>query len=155
MADTAAQPLVKRHRVSTRIWHWLNAVTLLVMLMSGLMIFNAHPRLYWGQYGANFDSAWLEVGSAGDRGYLRIAGMTIPTTGVLGVWKDQDGAVQYHAFPHWLTIPSRYNLADARLWHLAFAWLLAVALVAYLGWSAANRHVRRDLAPSRDEIRPA
>jgi thiosulfate reductase cytochrome b subunit len=25
------------------------------------MIFNAHPRLYWGQYGANFDHAWLEL----------------------------------------------------------------------------------------------
>jgi Ni,Fe-hydrogenase I cytochrome b subunit len=36
-----------------RLWHWLNAVTVLVLLMSGLMIFNAHPRLYWGQYGAN------------------------------------------------------------------------------------------------------
>ena len=40
--------LVKRHRVSTRIWHWSNAAALLIMLMSGLMIFNAHPRLYWG-----------------------------------------------------------------------------------------------------------
>ena len=33
--------LVKRHRLSTRLWHWTNAVTLLIMLMSGLMIFNA------------------------------------------------------------------------------------------------------------------
>jgi cytochrome b subunit of formate dehydrogenase len=50
-----AKALVKRHRLSTRIWHWINAFTVFVMLMSGLMIFNAHPRLYWGQYGANFD----------------------------------------------------------------------------------------------------
>ena len=55
--------VVYRHRWSTRIWHWLNALTIFVMLMSGLMIFNAHPRLYWGQYGANFDHAWLEIGS--------------------------------------------------------------------------------------------
>ncbi len=53
--------LIFRHRLSTRIWHWVNAITIFVMLMSGLMIFNAHPRLYWGQYGANFDSAWLEL----------------------------------------------------------------------------------------------
>ena len=32
-----------------------------VMLMSGLMIFNAHPRLYWGHYGANPDRAWLKI----------------------------------------------------------------------------------------------
>ena len=56
--------VVRRHRLSTRIWHWINALTLFVMLMSGLMIFNAHPRLYWGQYGANSDPAWLEIGSA-------------------------------------------------------------------------------------------
>jgi cytochrome b subunit of formate dehydrogenase len=52
-AEASATPrggdLVKRHRLSTRVWHWVNAATLLVLLMSGLMIFNAHPRLYWGQ----------------------------------------------------------------------------------------------------------
>jgi Ni/Fe-hydrogenase b-type cytochrome subunit len=53
--------LVFRHRLSTRIWHWVNAVTVFIMLMSGLMIFNAHPRLYWGHYGANSDPAWLEL----------------------------------------------------------------------------------------------
>ena len=52
--------LVKRHRLSTRIWHWINAVTIFVMLMSGLMISNAHPHLYWGQYGANFDHPWFD-----------------------------------------------------------------------------------------------
>ncbi|HEX7872993.1 MAG TPA: cytochrome b/b6 domain-containing protein [Sphingobium sp.] len=53
--------LVRRHRLSTRLWHALNAVTLYVLFTSGLGIFNAHPRLYWGQYGANFDHAWLEL----------------------------------------------------------------------------------------------
>lgn len=53
--------LIFRHRLSTRVWHWINVVTVFVMLMSGLMIFNAHPRLYWGEYGANFDPAWLEL----------------------------------------------------------------------------------------------
>ena len=52
-----AGDLVPRHRLATRLWHWVNVVALAVMLMSGLMIFNAHPRLYWGQYGANPDHA--------------------------------------------------------------------------------------------------
>lgn len=52
---------VFRHRLSTRIWHWINALAVFVLLMSGMMIFNAHPRLYWGHYGANFDPAWLEL----------------------------------------------------------------------------------------------
>jgi Ni/Fe-hydrogenase b-type cytochrome subunit len=57
----AQAPKVYRHRLFTRVWHWLNAVAILILIPSGLMIFNAHPRLYWGHYGANFDHAWLEL----------------------------------------------------------------------------------------------
>jgi thiosulfate reductase cytochrome b subunit len=156
---TAPEPkggdLVRRHRLSTRVWHWTNVVVLTVLLMSGLMIFNAHPRLYWGEYGANFDYAWLEIGAAGGRGVLRLGGLTLPVTGVLGVWTDANGAVQQRAFPGWATIPSAYSLADARLWHMAFAWLLAVGLLAYLLWSLANGHLRRDIHISRREWAPS
>ncbi|MBW8754725.1 MAG: cytochrome b/b6 domain-containing protein [Sphingomonadales bacterium] len=117
--------LVRRHRLSTRIWHWVNVVALTVMLMSGLMIFNAHPRLYWGEYGANFDHAWLTIGKVGK------------------------------AFPGWATIPSSYSLADARIWHLAFAWVLAVGLLLYLLWSLVNGHLRRDIHITGSEWRPS
>jgi len=147
--------LVKRHRLSTRLWHWINAAALLVMLMSGLMIFNAHPRLYWGHFGANPDPAWLEIGTRGSSGYLRIGQAELPTTGVLGAWKAPDGSLQRRAFPHWATIPSSYNLADARLWHLAFAWLLAVGLLIYMLVSLLNRHFQRDLRIRSAELRPA
>jgi thiosulfate reductase cytochrome b subunit len=146
---------IKRHRLSTRLWHWTNAVTLFVMLLSGLMIFNAHPRLYWGHYGANYDSAWFEIGSRGDNGFAKLGSLEVPTTGLLGAWPDAEGATQHRAFPYWLTIPSTYNLAHARLWHLAFAWIFALGLIAYLSTSLANRHVRRDLAPSKDELAPS
>ncbi len=147
--------LVYRHRLTTRLWHWSNVVALVVMLMSGLMIFNAHPRLYWGQYGANPDHAWFEIGAHGDHGFARAGGIEVATTGLLGVWHDGNGAVQRSAFPHWATIPSGYSLADARLWHLAFAWLFALGLLAFMIASLANRHFRRDLTIRRAEIRPA
>ena len=55
------------------------------MLMSGLMIFNAHPRLYWGEYGANPDPAWLEIGSdRRPRATCGSATVAVDTTGVLG-----------------------------------------------------------------------
>lgn len=146
---------VRRHRLSTRLWHWLNVTASAVMLMSGLMIFNAHPRLYWGEYGANGDPAWLEIGAdTQGRGVLRIGGVAVETTGVLGVWTDGEGVVRKRAFPGWATIPSRYNLADARLWHLAFAWVLSIALLLYLLRSLANGHIRRDLHITRAEWRP-
>lgn len=145
---------VFRHRLPTRIWHWVNALAVFVMLMSGLMIFNAHPRLYWGQYGANADDAWLEIGSIGDRGVLAIGGMRLDTTGVLGRWMDGDGNVQRLAFPGWATIPTRYSLSAARRWHLAFAWLLVASAMTYWVWSFANRHIQRDLIPRAGELKP-
>ena len=146
---------IYRHRVSTRVWHWLNAVVLLVMLMSGLMIFNAHPRLYWGQYGANTDRAWLQIGPTATGGQVVIGETRIPTTGVLGRWKDRQGVERTQAFPWWATIPSGYNLAAARRWHLSFAWLFAIATFGYLLWSAVNRHIGRDLLPRRAELTPS
>lgn len=153
--DPMPGDLVMRHRLSTRLWHWLNAVTLAVMMMSGLMIFNAHPRLYWGQYGANADYAWFEIGSTANTGFVIAGPLRVETSGVLGRWTDMEGQVQRRAFPNWITIPSRYNLADARLWHLAFAWVLGVSLLAYMVVSLWNRHFQRDLTISRAEIRPA
>jgi len=155
MDQPQAAPLVKRHRLATRLWHWTNALTVFVMLMSGLMIFNAHPRLYWGHYGANFDSAWLEVRSTADAGYLRIGSLEVETTGVLGWWRDGNGIVRHRAFPHWATIPSNYSLSAGRRWHLAFAWVLALGLVAFLAISLANRHAWRDLTPRRAELSPS
>lgn len=157
-APTAAEPpggdLVVRHRLATRLWHWINAFTVFVMLMSGLMIFNAHPRLYWGEYGANLDYAWLQIGTAGDRGLLRVGDTRIDTTGVLGVWKDQEGVVRRRAFPWWATIPSNYSLADARIWHFFFAWVLVIAGLGYWLISFVNRHVQRDLLPRKGELHP-
>ncbi len=113
--------LIYRHRIATRLWHWINAVAIVVMLMSGLMISNAHPHLYWGEYGANFDRAWLHLPK----------------------------------FPGWMTIPSNYNLALGRQWHLAFAWVLAFGLLVYLIVSLINRHIQRDLTLSKAELAPA
>ena len=146
--------VVKRHRFSTRIWHWVNALTLLVLLMSGLMIFNAHPRLYWGQYGANDDNAWLVIDDAGETGFVEIAGARMGTTGVLGVWTDAEGTLKKRAFPYWATIPSGYDLQAARRWHLTFAWVLSLALLFYIMRSLWNGHVRRDLHIRKAEWSP-
>ncbi len=146
--------VVTRHRLSTRLWHWINAFTVFVMLMSGLMIFNAHPRLYWGEYGANSDRAWLVIGAVGDRGLLVLGGERFETTGVLGLWKDAEGVERRRAFPWWSTIPSSYSLADGRRWHFFFAWVLVISGLGYWLISFINRHVQRDLLPSRDELNP-
>ncbi len=142
--------LIYRQRRPVRLWHWINALSVIVMLMSGLMIFNAHPRLYWGQYGANHETPWLAIGAKDDAGFLQIGPVTIPTTGVLGL----SGGVR-RAFPSLVTIPSSYDLAAARQWHFAFAWLLVVPGLMFWIWGLASRHIQRDLAPTRAELKPA
>ncbi len=151
--DDSAREIVRRHRLPTRIWHWVNALTVFIMLMSGLMIFNAHPRLYWGHYGANFDHAWLEIGSRGESGFLRVGAVTIPTTGVLGYRTDANGQVNRRAFPGWATIPSTYSLSAGRRWHLAFAWVLVIGILAYWLTILVSRHWR-GLVPRRAELHP-
>jgi thiosulfate reductase cytochrome b subunit len=153
-AELKPGDVIKRHRLSTRLWHWTNALALLVMLMSGLMIFNAHPRLYWGEYGANDDPAWLVIDDAGDTGFVEFAGVRVETTGVLGIWTDAKGEVKRRAFPHWITIPSSYDLQAARRWHFTFAWILAVALTLYMLRSLWNGHVRDDLHIRKREWSP-
>ncbi|MES2338837.1 MAG: cytochrome b/b6 domain-containing protein [Pseudomonadota bacterium] len=118
--------LIRRHGLATRLWHWTNAVTVLILLGSGLMILNAHPMLYWGQYGANFDQPWFRV-----------------------AWVFEGGRV-----PGWLTIPSSYNLALARRWHLLFALVLGFSLLAYMIASLVNRHFQRDLRIAAKELAP-
>lgn len=54
--------LIKRQKLSTRITHWVWAVCLFFLLLSGLQIFNAHPALYLGdQSGFGFENAILEL----------------------------------------------------------------------------------------------
>ena len=83
--------LTPRHSVVVRLTHWLNVVCLTFLLLSGLQIFNAYPRLHWGQYGANADPAFLEIGGGDSNGqtygYVTIDGRSFVTTGVLGLSK--------------------------------------------------------------------
>ncbi|BDI61435.1 cytochrome b/b6 domain-containing protein [Qipengyuania nanhaisediminis] len=52
---------MRRHALVTRIWHWINALAVVVLFMSGLNISNAHRFLYWGDYGFDPADAWLSV----------------------------------------------------------------------------------------------
>ncbi|WP_082382434.1 cytochrome b/b6 domain-containing protein [Blastomonas sp. AAP25] len=142
------------HALSTRAWHWINLLSLITLFMSGLMIFNAHPRLYWGEYGNRDEPAWLAIGQESQRGYLEVGGARLDTTGVLGRYSDSDGTVRNRAFPGWATIPSDYNLADARHWHFFFAWIFAFGLLAFMIISLFNGHIAKMIAMRGHEWHP-
>ena len=146
-----AQSAGKRHHLFTRIWHWLNAIVITTLLMSGLMIFNAHPQLYWGDFGSREDYAWLQIDDTRTTGFVRVGTAQVETTGVLGLSLDANDKLRRVAFPGWATIPTDYSLAAARRWHFAFAWAFALGLTAFMLISLLNGHILKDLHVRRSE----
>jgi len=150
--------LYYRHTLPVRLMHWINVVALTILLMSGLSIFNAHPRLYWGKSSYTGAPPLLEIGAKeggdlGATGVTRILGREFTTTGVLGVSRNAMDEVRQRGFPWWATIPDNAWLSMARAWHFFFAWVLLINGIAYVTYSAASRHLARDLVPDRADWR--
>ena len=149
---------IYRHRLLTRITHWINAICITMLLMSGMEILNAHPRLYWGQFGANADAAFIELkavddGHGGQAGMTRVGSFTFRTTGLLGESRE-DGQWTERGFPAWLTLPGYQDLATGRRWHFFIAWAFVINGLTYLTFGLVSGHFRRDLAPRRSELAP-
>lgn len=158
-AQTRKKIFVARHALVTRVTHWVNAACIFGLLMSGLNIFMAHPALYWGQSGSDRDPAAFEIGSTSSdadmpRGFIRFGDKRFETTGVLGAVRDADGDWHERAFPYWATLPGPRDLGLARRWHFFFAWLFVCNLAAYYLFGLTSGHLRRDLLPSRAQLRP-
>jgi len=146
----AAERWFRRHAGWVRVTHWINALCFVLLLMSGLQIFNAHPALYIGE---RSDFAHPAIAIEARRAGQGIAGQTLifghafDTTGLLGASR-QGGELTPRAFPSWATIPSDQDLATGRRWHFFFAWLLVINGLAYLVLGLASRHLGRALLPS-------
>ena len=146
-----------RHRLPVRVMHWINVVSLTILLMSGLTIFNAHPALYWGR-DSSFDKPWVAItavqGPNGVVGVTRINGRQFDTDGVLGNSRVGDATTPtVRAFPSWATIPGPQWLSMGRHWHFFFAWLFVINGICYVLYAALSGHLNRDLLPTRDELR--
>src|SRR5688572_12642663 len=62
LSAECASRLVYRQSGWTRTTHWIWAISLFFLLLSGLQIFNAHPTLYLGdQSGFGFDNGVLSI----------------------------------------------------------------------------------------------
>ncbi|WP_370030174.1 cytochrome b/b6 domain-containing protein [Qipengyuania mesophila] len=119
---------MKRHALSTRVWHWLNLVWVVVLFMSGLTISNAHRRLYWGDWGFSAEQAWLAVPRFPDW-------MTIPGYYSLAVARD------WHILMAW---PFALGLA--------FIWIAMLANRHFARDIATSREEWRPAAVWRDVV---
>ena len=136
--------VVYRHSFVTRFTHWSTALAMLVLIMSGLQIFNAAPYL---DASDKSDPARrvLSIGQAGadaNIGTTRIFGHTFVTTHWLGYTDSGQSGETGRAFPGWSTLPAYQDLASGRRWHFFFAWVLLLAGLAY----AVAGIVRKDLS---------
>ena len=148
--------VIYRHSGTVRATHWVNALVLLVLLMSGLQIFNAHPALYLGAK-STFDDPIMAMGAVqdGDRfkGVTTLFGHAFNTTGVFGLSGDASSGDEDRGVSWSLTLPGHRDLAMGRRWHFFFAWLFLFNGLAYLLWSLGSGHLRRDLAPTATELK--
>ena len=157
-AAPAGSYLYYRHKLPVRIMHWINVVALTIMFMSGLQIFNAHAQLYWGKSSYDGTPPLLTISSRQDAqgaitGDTRVLGREFDTTGVLGAAQAANGGWVRAAFPSWMTIPSMKWLSMARAWHFIFAWVFVLNGVAFVIYSILSRHLERDLAPTRSDLK--
>ncbi len=149
-------PLVYRQSIWTRLTHWVWAICLFFLLLSGLQIFNAHPTLYIGQEsGFEYDNAVLRIGAVntpeGPRGRTTLFGQTYDTTGILGM-SGPETSPTFTAFPGAVTIPSFRDLATGRVVHFFFGWIFVGALFVWFLASFINGHLRRDILPKGRDI---
>ncbi|WP_309645127.1 cytochrome b/b6 domain-containing protein [Phenylobacterium sp.] len=157
MSDpTPAQVLVYRHAVVTRVTHWINLLALIVLLLSGLQIFNAHPALYWGDV-SRFAEPWAAMQAKdvdGARvGVTKVGSLAFETTGLFGL-SGKPQAMEARGFPAWATLPTYRDLGAGRRWHFFFAWLFVLNGLVYLTGNLVNGHLKRDLLPDRDQLKP-
>src|SRR5690349_6246911 len=116
---------IYRHSLPVRVGHWINAMCLFILIMSGLQIFNAHPALYWGNRSDRNEALLsirpMRMENGEIKGITTVFGHAFDTTGILG-YSDQRG----RAFPAWATLPGPQWLAMGRQWHLSFAWVFVI-----------------------------
>lgn len=153
----AKGPLIYRQSIWTRVTHWIWAICLFFLLLTGLQIFNAHPALYIGQEsGFEYENAILEIGAfntdAGPRGRTTIFGQTFDTTGVLGMSGAAERPV-FTAFPGAVTIPSYRDLGTGRVVHFFFGWIFVATMLVWFVASFINGHIRRDIVPGPSDIK--
>jgi len=156
-AQTHVVPrVVLRHSAVVRVCHWINALCFLVLLMSGLQIFNARPGLSWGD-ATDFQHPFLSFsateGDNGDqaKGITTFFGNSFDTTGFLGASRGSDGEMEERGLPSWATLPAEQDLAMGRRWHFFFAWLLVLNGAIYVVNIFAGRRIR-DFLPSLAEL---
>jgi thiosulfate reductase cytochrome b subunit len=120
---------IRRHSVTTRITHWINALCLALLFMSGLQIFNAHPALYWGDI-STFDNPLVSFDG-------------FPSWAVIPSYQDLAGGRLWHFFFAWLLVINGtiYVLASMLSRHLGRDLIPTRTELRHV-WHSISEHIR-------------
>ena len=124
-----------RHTALVRVTHWLTAASFVALVVSGVAILLAHPRLYWGETGAvgtpsllDLPLPFLLTGQSGWGRYLHFLSAWIAVfTGTVYLV----GGVRSRHFRRDLfsgTSPVKYN-AVQRITYIAVIFVLSPVMV--------------------------
>jgi len=132
---------VERHALWTRSTHWIGAASILTLIVSGVVILMAHPRLYWGEVGNDLTPALLELPISRNHQH--------------GGWET---AIPFTAEAGSPVSASRtYEIFNQNGWgrslHFLSAWILVATGTAYWLAGFLTGHVRRHLVPRVGEWR--
>jgi thiosulfate reductase cytochrome b subunit len=125
----AQATFVRRHSAATRITHWINALCLALLLMSGLQIYNAHPALYWGDI-STFDNPLAAFGE-------------FPGWATIPSYQDLAGGRLWHFFFAWILVVNGaiYVVVSVLNGHLRLDLIPTRGQLARIGHSLAE-HLR-------------
>lgn len=134
---------IPHHARWVRVTHWGLALAVLLLAISGVTIFMAHPRLYWGAAGNDMTRAWLELPIGPN---YRHAGWA-PPVHFAALGRDAISESR---------IAQIFNQNGwARSLHFLGAWLLVAAGIAYALFAGLTGHGWRNLLPGREGLSPA
>ena len=149
--------VIERHPLAVRLWHWITAAVVFTLLFTGVVIFNVHPRLYWGEVGnATMPSTFgIEPPPFGasatarpSPAILRVGTHTWNVTGAMGV--SLGDYFMIFRSPRYFM-----KFGAARAYHFIAAWVFTLAWLAYVIYLLTSRRLKRDLLPASRQLAPA
>jgi len=131
-----------QHARWVRVSHWILALSLLTLGLSGAFILMVHPRLYWGEAGNDLTPALIELPIS--RNY-RHGGWGKPTP----FFQDVAGPVSANR---------TYDIFNQNGWarslHFLAAWWLVVPGAVYLWIGVFGGHFRAHIWPGSGDLAP-
>lgn len=134
---------IYRHDRIVRVTHWLNALAVFALLVTGFGITQLYTPLHWGDAGQDWGNVGEELNGPGGDAYPAIARVPdIPSELHLGAWIDE----ALWSVKTYLRTPMRAR--D----HILFAWLFLFNGLVYLAAGALTGRFRGLLRPSWREL---